>query len=102
MIELTGSEKQLNWAEQIKSDFVEQTEECLANLSLRALNGNRRAEADLERYKKAYNAILNSALEASWWIDTRSSQFRNLLDLVSGYQEDGQIDVIAVANSRIV
>ena len=62
--ELTGSEKQIAWANSIRLEWAKP---FLAKLDSWRERGA--DEADIERCRQAFLAVLSNRTEAKWWID---------------------------------
>ena len=76
---LTGTPKQVTWAESLRARFVELSEKdfqhYLNNLKRYEDEGNEKAAAELnkalQRFEKTRNYILQHISSASWWIENR-------------------------------
>lgn len=76
--ELTGSERQITWGQQIRYDFAETVTRFWQDVE----NGkygdttSEQAKASIERTKKVLNYIFVAQTSASWWIDNRDMDVR--------------------------
>jgi len=64
LIELTGSDKQVQWANSIRAEFVERMQERI---------DRRVAHDDRQKALAALTAAVNTQDTAKWWIDHRSN-----------------------------
>ena len=77
MMELIGTEKQIAWAEQIRSDMVRWYEAALTELDADICDEENDPEdvAELqdrrEQLTAGFSRIIDNADSASWWIDHR-------------------------------
>lgn len=102
MATLTGSPKQVVWAEQIRASKLALIEQywakMLENYETAKANGREKSVARMERDMKLFNAtrdwILTKAASASWWIDYRDAGTeRIILDTYRDHKAD--IDAVA-------
>ena len=80
---LTGTPKQVEWAERIRAHKLEELEAYYADLFARAKRAGQTAppaEA-IAKAKAQIVAKLNRRTSASWWIDHRESSARGILDV---------------------
>lgn len=77
MKQLTGTEKQIRWAEDIRSGIVNMYEGALAHIDYE-LTDDGLSEEEIEaftqrreRYVREFAEILDSKTSAAWWIDHR-------------------------------
>lgn len=82
MMNLTGSEKQIAWANEIRQDLIDSVESTVDYYKSKIEKyPNRtgkyniliRANQDLLAY------VLENATSANWWIDNRNGQYRNMI-----------------------
>lgn len=95
---LTGSEKQVNWAVQLRHEFIRQVEEFRQNLTRTyeqaAATHPELAEKHAEVYRqnmdisgRTLSAILAGRTAASWWIENRDRGFLRVLQKESQMSE---------------
>ena len=92
---LTGSEKQVAWAESIRADICWRTEEWIALMVEKAVKA-RTPQSELEQGEARYRSLyqkLREMNQASWWIDNRSGQVPQILKEMEekGSQEKREI-----------
>jgi hypothetical protein len=80
LVELQGSEKQVNWAVKIRKDFIEIQNNNLQNYKHRGTSAD-----DLEKFKRIMTKLINEKDQAKWWIDNRLGERRAL---ASAFQEE--------------
>ncbi len=71
--ELTGSEKQVRWAEGIRASFIIQALSKLSKFNRFAPNAEKRAEVIINANKKLFGTS-----EAKFWIDNRDESYEKL------------------------
>jgi len=69
--ELTGTEKQVAWANSIRQKHIDMLEDEIETLQEDLENGFDFVEEDIETYKKALK-IIRTKTEAKWFINTRT------------------------------
>jgi hypothetical protein len=72
MIKLTGTEKQIEWATQIRDTNVKTLEREIEELKLREANGTGSFPELVAKIEKAISDIGNQKSEAKWWIDNKN------------------------------
>ena len=79
--ELTGSEKQITWAQQIRYDFAEAVTRFWQDVEDGKCGDttNEQTQSSIERTKKVLNYIFVSKTSASWWIDNRGMDVRTAI-----------------------
>ena len=87
---LTGSEKQVAWAESIRADICWRTEEWIAEMVEKAGKAGT-PQSELEqgeaRRRSLYQKI-RAMNQASWWIDHRSDQVPRILkEMENGFAQ---------------
>ena len=83
---LTGSEKQVAWAESIRADICWHTEEWIAEMVEKADKAGT-PQSELEQGEARYRSLyqkLRAMNQASWWIDHRSGQVPRILKEMEG------------------
>ena len=73
---LTGSQKQVAWAESVRADICRRTEEWIAEMLEKAVKAGT-PQSELEQGEARYRDLYQKVREmnqASWWIDRRSDQ----------------------------
>lgn len=83
---LTGSERQIAWADKIRGQFIVSIEQYLAS-------GDKPAER-IARFRAAVNNVLADHPDCRWWIDTRDEDFR-----ISGVRRDAIRAAIAAVKA---
>lgn len=70
--ELEGSEKQINWAETIRADAIEQIDKCLDEFENKCEKkfGDEITAESMSIYRGICDRIATNA-DAGWWIDNR-------------------------------
>lgn len=95
MKQLTGTEKQIRWAEDLRSRIVDMHEHALAHIDYE-LSDDGLSEEEIEaftqrreRYVREFAEILGAATSAAWWIDHRVAPvIRSSMDNDLSYQID--------------
>jgi hypothetical protein len=64
LTELTGTEKQIRWAIQIRADFVARMRDIISRIP---------EAGDQEKALAAFLAAVNEMAETKWWIEHRSN-----------------------------
>ena len=79
--ELTGSEKQITWAQQIRYDFAEVVARFWQDVEDGKCGDttSEQAMASIKRTKNVLNYIFTSKTSASWWIDNRGMNVRTAI-----------------------
>ena len=70
LVKLTGTPKQVTWAEEIRKANISHLLDCLKNFELRAARGDDFPEIRVA-LKKAIDGLMSQPTEARWWIDHR-------------------------------
>ncbi len=74
--ELTGSEKQIKWALQIRLQAIKEIEKQIkAQKALERLNPEGNPEREEFLMKLGFEDILKNETKASWWIENRYASF---------------------------
>lgn len=95
MKQLTGTEKQIRWAEDIRSGIVNMYDGALAHIDYE-LSDDGLSEEEIEaftqrreRYVREFAKILDAKTAAAWWIDHRVTPvIRSSMDNDLSYQID--------------
>jgi len=70
LVKLTGTEKQIAWAEEIRKANISHLQDCLNNFELRAARGDDFPEIRAA-LQKAIEGLMTQPTEAKWWIEHR-------------------------------
>jgi len=86
MKELTGTEKQIRWAEDIRAGIVDMYNHALAHIDYNLADEDDASYIEeftqrRERYVRQFSEILETKTAAAWWIDHRvAPAFRHPMD----------------------
>lgn len=86
MTSLTGTEKQIKWAEDIRAEFTRKFEilrEEYASLAKRAIAAGKATEEIAEQGRQKLEGQITAALsqsDAKFWIDNRNDNSREILN----------------------
>jgi len=70
LVRLTGTEKQIAWAEDIRKANISHSQDCLQGFELRAARGDDFPEIRAA-LQKAIDGLMTQPTEAKWWIEHR-------------------------------
>ena len=70
LVRLTGTEKQIAWAEDIRKANISHLQDCLQGFELRAARGDDFPEIRAA-LQKAIDGLMTQPTEAKWWIEHR-------------------------------
>jgi len=70
LVRLTGTEKQIAWAEDIRKANISHLQDCLQGFELRAARGDDFPEIRAT-LQKAIDGLMTQPTEAKWWIEHR-------------------------------
>ena len=68
LVKLTGTEKQIAWAEEIRKANISHLQDCLRGFELRAARGDDFPEIRAA-LQKAIEGLQTKPTEAKWWIE---------------------------------
>jgi len=68
LVRLTGTEKQIAWAEDIRKANISHLQDCLKDFELRAARGDDFPEIRAT-LQKAIEGLMTQPTEAKWWIE---------------------------------
>ena len=68
LVKLTGTEKQIAWAEEIRKANISHLQDCLEGFELRAARGDDFPEIRAT-LQKAIEGLMTQPTEAKWWIE---------------------------------
>lgn len=92
---LTGSEKQIAWAERIRAAFVARmTDEIAKNARVLSREDAERAAQQAEWTRAALTAAVSAQTSAAWWIDHREGERRALLPVIQAAYERLSAEVV--------
>lgn len=76
---LTGTEKQVAWAESIRTDYVNQIRRIFDNLRHNAgVTDAAKIDAGAEAAHKNFSPFFDRRTDARYWIDNRNDDIRSL------------------------
>lgn len=78
--ELTGTEKQVAWANTIRKRFIDQYEQVIEKAEQIKLESPKSKVANtIDEFQKVFDYVLNNKVKASYWIDNRFEKINTLL-----------------------
>ncbi len=83
LVDINGSEKQIAWANKIRSEAITSIRSSLLGMQ-RQVQVGKVSEASANKRVEALLTVLNRHMEASWWIDNR----QNYDDLIANEWHD--------------
>ena len=89
LVKLTGTEKQIAWAEDIRKANISHLQDCLKDFELRAARGDDFPEIRAA-LQKAIEGLMTQPTEAKWWIEHKRVAWAIEQRIILSYKNKNQ------------